>query len=258
MLHDDLARELGLSTKATVTEQSVGCSKARTYHIADGGFEYYLKTAPIAASTISLETEYRKTRWLGEFAPVAQLTQFVVRDGVEYFLSSAIEGKMSQDFCDDPRGIITLIAESLRRLHTIDIAKCPFDETLKVKLARAEEHVRNHSIDEDDFGPLTKGRSQSEVLLYLLQSDPGPDDLVVSHGDYCMPNIIVAEEASRVSGFVDLGSLGVSDRHYDLAVASRSILRNYGAAFVPLFFDSYGFEPDPKRIAYHQMLEDLL
>lgn len=82
------------------------------------------------------------------------------------------------------------------------------------------------------------------------------DRLVVCHGDACAPNTLL-DDAGRVAGYVDLGSLGVADRWADLAVGSWSLDWNYGAGYQPTFFRAYGIEPDPRRIAYYRLLWDL-
>jgi kanamycin kinase len=82
------------------------------------------------------------------------------------------------------------------------------------------------------------------------------EDLVVCHGDYCAPNALLTE--GRVTGYVDLGELGVADRWWDIAIGGWSTVWNFGAQFEPLFYASYGIEPDPERIAFYRLLYDLV
>ena len=60
----------------------------------------------------------------------------------------------------------------------------------------------------------------------------------------------------RVSGFVDLGELGVADRWADLTTATWSVTRNLGPGWEHLFLASYGVAPDPGKRARQYM--DLL
>lgn len=83
------------------------------------------------------------------------------------------------------------------------------------------------------------------------------EDLVFTHGDYSLPNIIILDD--RVSGFIDLGNCGIADRYYDLAVAEKSIIMNYGKEYVDLFYRCYGIEGiDQQKIRFFQIVECLL
>ena len=61
----------------------------------------------------------------------------------------------------------------------------------------------------------------------------------------------------RVTGFVDLGELGAADRWWDVAVGAWSVGWNFGVELEPLFYESYGIEPDPGRIRFFRLLYDL-
>jgi aminoglycoside phosphotransferase len=90
----------------------------------------------------------------------------------------------------------------------------------------------------------------------FLQMMPRSEDLVVSHGDYCLPNVLIEE--GRATGFVDLGELGVADRWWDLSVASWSITWNLGAGYEALFLEAYGAELDDERRQFHRLLYDVV
>jgi aminoglycoside phosphotransferase len=98
-----------------------------------------------------------------------------------------------------------------------------------------------------------------ELLAELIVIAP-EEDLVFTHGDYCLPNIIINEELGNVVGFVDLGRGGIADRYYDLALCLRSIQYNIGDGYSQVFLHAYGLFNtwDENKIAFYQKLEDLL
>ena len=71
----------------------------------------------------------------------------------------------------------------------------------------------------------------------------------------CAPIVLLAD--GRVTGFVDLGELGAADRWWDVAVGAWSGGWNFGVELEPLFYESYGIEPDPGRIRFFRLLYDL-
>ena len=83
---------------------------------------------------------------------------------------------------------------------------------------------------------------------------PQTEDLVLTHGDYCLPNILLHN--GQLSGFIDLGRAGVADRHQDLALAVRSLAYNFGEGWAPLLFAAYGIEPDETKLAFYTRLDD--
>ena len=63
-------------------------------------------------------------------------------------------------------------------------------------------------------------------------------------------------EASRFTGYIDCGRLGISDIYQDLALAARSIEHNLGPEWVTPFFHEYGVERDQQRIAFYCLLDE--
>lgn len=95
--------------------------------------------------------------------------------------------------------------------------------------------------------------------------DNRPDeDLVFSHGYFCLPNIFLKDD--KVSGFIDLGNMGIADRYQDIALCYRSLNNNlagayggkvYGKIDDNLLFDCLGITPDYEKIRYYILLDEL-
>ena len=64
---------------------------------------------------------------------------------------------------------------------------------------------------------------------------------VLLHGDYCLPNILLDDW--RFSGFIDVGSGGIGDRHIDLFWGIWSLEFNLKTdKYRGRFLDAYGRE----------------
>ncbi|NUO56629.1 MAG: phosphotransferase [Hamadaea sp.] len=85
---------------------------------------------------------------------------------------------------------------------------------------------------------------------------PADADLVVCHGDYVLPNAFLTGDV--VTGYIDLGDLGVADRWLDLAVALRSLEQPYnlGPGYADVFLSAYGVAADPAKAARYLALYD--
>jgi kanamycin kinase len=94
------------------------------------------------------------------------------------------------------------------------------------------------------------------VLAGTLR-DRGPSPLCgFGHSDRARSRPLPREDGS-LSGYVDLGELGVADRHWDLAVGGWSVVCNYGEDVEHVLYEAYGLESDPRRIAFYRLLYDL-
>ncbi len=236
-------------------EISIGCSAGSVFRTEHG----YLKIAPLEAS-ISLHAEKERLLWLQGRLPVPQVYYFGSDAVYEYMLTSEIAGTMACDhtFKDAMPALIRLLAEGLRTVHAVATAQCPFDQRLDRRLAQAESRVRNGLVDEARLSLRGTNIGASDLYAHLLQTRPSSEDVVFTHGDFSLPNIIIDSEHAQIAGFIDLGYGGRADRYYDLALACRSLAFNFDQSWIPVLLAAYGLDTvDYQKIAFYQLLDQL-
>lgn len=207
-------------------------------------------------------------RYLAGRVPVPRILAEETQAGLNYLLMSRVGGKMSCDetYMKQPQLLVRCLAKALKLLWAVDISDCPRDQRLDQKLRQAEQYVAAGLVDLDNVEPETFGeggfRDPAHLLQWLRQNRP-EEDLVLSHGDFCLPNVFLDGES--VSGFIDLGRSGAADRYQDIALCWRSLCHNfdgrYGQSypgFDPmLLFEELGIDPDWEKIRYYILLDEL-
>lgn len=232
-----------------------GAVTSRLEH-PDGGARY-LKVQP-AGGFPGLRREAERMRWARCHLPVPEVVELGCAEGVEWLLTSALPGRsaVDEELRAHPATLVSALARGLRRFHAAPVASCPFDFRLEAAMGLVSDRVRAGLVSpETDLHPEHADLTPEDALARLRRTVPGSEDLVVCHGDYCLPNALLEE--GEVAGFVDLGELGVADRWWDLAVGAWSVTWNLGPGWEELFWSSYGVDPDPHRIAFYRLLYDL-
>lgn len=154
-----------------------------------------------------------------------------------------------------PEERIEILASALSTLHSLDINACPCDHRLENRLASAEARMRAGLVDETDFDETRLGKSAFFLFGELQRLRPDSENLVVAHGDACLPNFMAA--GGRFAGYIDCCRLGVADRYQDIALACHSIAYNFGGEFVRPFLNAYGLSIiDPVKMDYYQLLDE--
>ena len=216
-----------------------------------------------------IKNEQTMMNWLENKVSVPKCICNIIENGQNYFLMSRIDGKMSCDdeYLNKPEFLVSVLAEALKSLWSIDISGCPVKNDLSTMLSAAEYRVEHGLVDIDDAEPETFGEggfSDPDELLKWLYDNKPKEDFVLSHGDFCLPNIFINE--GRFSGFVDIGRMGIADRYKDIALCYRSLKHNFSGRFSGktykgfndnMFFEALGIEPDFEKIRYYILLDEL-
>jgi len=241
---------------AVIERQAIGESSADVFRIFnDKRADLFVKSEPVSDYS-ELPNEIERLRWLKQAGlPGPAVLDYAMENSRHWLLMSAVAGCDLAGAKDLPAPqVIRIMACALRALHNVPVSECPFNHQLEPRIAVAGKRMGAGLVDELDFDDSRLGRSASELFAELLSMLPTPEDLVVCHGDACLPNFMADENG--FTGFLDCGRLGISDRYQDLALAARSIERNLGPEWVTPFFEDYGIEPDKERIEFYCLLDE--
>ena len=206
-----------------------------------------------------LPAEAERMRWCRPHLPVPEIVNEGFESGLAWLVTRGLPGRDATDekWSGDPERLTRALARGLKRFHSAPITDCPFDFRLDAALRHVRSRVdRGYLVPERDFHPEHAHLDVSEAMALLENTVPTTESLVVCHGDYCPPNILLQDWDAV--GFLDLGELGVADRWWDLAIATWSLDWNLGPGYEGVFLEEYGIERDDRRASFYRLLYDLV
>ncbi|WP_030607773.1 APH(3'') family aminoglycoside O-phosphotransferase [Streptomyces sclerotialus] len=245
---------------------TAGESGAAVFRSADAG--RYAKCVP-AADAADLEAERDRVVWLGdEGVPGPQVLDWYTNDVGACLVTSAVRGVPADQLpAADLRASWERIADAVRRLHEVPVRRCPFRRDLDTMVAVAHDVVARDAVNLE-FLPVEQQHTPAAELLARLvpqvarRREQEAADTVVCHGDLCLPNIVLDPQTLEVSGFIDLGRLGLADRYADLALLlanARETWPDEGRARTAdaAFAERYGIALDHDRLRFYLHLDPL-
>lgn len=245
-------------------EEQTGMSGARVLMFPD----YVLKIRQESEET---ENERDMVSWLSGRLPVPEIPVYTVENGVAYTLMTRVRGSMlcAEEYLKQPRKLIRCAAKALQMLWGVDVKNCPCQTSrLKNRLIHVRELVEQQQVDLEHVDPHTFGPGgfrNPEELLHWLEDHRPKEDLVLTHGDFCLPNILAEGEVVR--GFIDLGKTGPADRWQDVALVLRSLKDNFTGKYSggetcfdfhpQMLLDELRMEMDEEKYRYYLLLDEL-
>jgi kanamycin kinase/aminoglycoside 3'-phosphotransferase-3 len=236
------------------TKDTIGCSGADIYCFSDTSNTMYLKRDK---ANHEFEVEQNMMQWLQGVLPVPKIIARCRENEDDYLLMTKAPGitACSQQYLSRPELLVKLLAEGIKMLQSLDYLTCPFDNSLKFKLALAKERIDNGYVDTNDWEDNNEFQSPIELYDYLIANQP-EEELTFAHGDYCLPNIFFDND--QVSCFIDLGRAGIADKWQDIALCVRSLEHNLdNSKYTDLLFEYLGIQPDAEKIRYYILLDEL-
>jgi len=142
----------------------------------------------------------------------------VIKAGPGWMVTTELRGRdASEPWATHERGgVLDAFADAQLALQSLDSASCPFP---------------------------------TRYPAHALSSD-----LVVTHGDFCCPNVLIDPSSLTFTGVLDVGWLGVGDRYIDVATTVMTLGGSLnpqfgGAAAVSRVLARLAADPDDPRIA---------
>ncbi len=243
-----------------------GRSGADVWRLA-GRPALFAKLAPVAATGLirELADEAARAGWLlAQGFPAPTVVDLDCGDGVCWLVTEALPGRPASDPwpADRRSGVIDAFADLARSLHALAPGDCPFDRRLATTVPAARAAAETGAVDLGDLDAERAGWTAAELVRALDAGIPSSEDIAVCHGDLCLPNVLLDDAGTAVTGIIDLGRLGRADRHSDLALAARSIAAEelnpqFGPAYAARFLSRYG-EPaaDPAKLDFYRLLDE--
>lgn len=244
---------------------TLGCSGDAVARSPDGRHH-----AKASTDVVGLRAERDRTVWLaGTPVPGPVVVDFSDGDAGAVLVTTTLPGAPASEVSD-----VVLAAAAvgalLARLHSVDVTSCPFDRRLATTLGSVRAAVARGETQDGRLDAADHARAPASLLAELEAeaADLGEpeDDVVVCHGDASLPNLFLDPRTGEPTGVLDVGRLGVADRHLDLALVLRSMRdpRNpqYGPTHEPGFWAGYdrgsSISVDERRLALHRRLDELL
>jgi kanamycin kinase len=203
--------------------------------------------------------EQERLLWARSYVTVPEVIDAGTDADVDWLLTDALEGTdaTKHALLSDPERLVPVLARALAAFHSaVPVAECPFDFTMTTALAAVRRRIRDGVAEQTDLHPEYAHLTLEQAFAEVERLAPDHEDLVVCHGDYCFPNVLL-DNTGVVTGYLDVGELAVADRWCDIAVAAWSVTWNAGPGWEDLFYESYGVEADPDRITCYRLLYDL-
>lgn len=246
---------------------SEGESGDAVYRRSDGAAFAKISLGEGAAQ---LEGERQRTEWLAPFGVgSATVLDWHVSSEGACLVTRTVEGVPASDLTAfELRKAWPSIAERVKALHEIPAAECPFARSLSTMFGRAADVVARNAVNPDFLDPEHQGIPPAMLLDRLRAELPErlaqeARDLVVCHGDACLPNFMVDPETLRCTGLIDLGRLGTADRYVDFSLLLGNARESWAgvedalAARTDLFKIHGIVAPDDERLGFYLRLDPL-
>jgi kanamycin kinase len=213
------------------------CSEGAKVIFIDTGSGFFLKSAPKG----SLKREAEMTRYFYGKGMSAEVLVYV-SDERDWMLTRKIPGDdcTAAKYLEQPERLTETLAECLLALHGTVFTDCPVpDHTAwylrNIGLYRQADKSGFDFARYVGYDDLDEAKRDIAENAGLLQNN------ALIHGDCCLPNVILDDW--RFSGFIDLDSGGVGDRHVDIYWAIWTLRYNlHTDKYRERFLDCYGRE----------------
>ena len=205
-----------------------------------------------------ITAELARLEWLAGRLPVPAVRLFVRAPEEAYLLTTAVTGQSAHEYLvsrpERRAETVESLGHFLRVVHSLPLAECPFHAGHALRLATARHNLEAGLVATDDFDEEREGWTAEQVWSETEGLLPLTFDRVVTHGDFSLENVFVAD--GRVAGCIDVGRAGAADPYQDLAILWHN-LAEFGEAAQLALWPAYGIRaPDERKLRFHLCLDE--
>ena len=242
-------------------ERTKGHGRYATYSVHSPKLlkNWHVKLRPTQLDS-QLENELRHMKWAQQRLMSPEKAYKLMMPGISLLISKTMEGIPSYKCIDvlEPDRIIASLSNAINTIRTVDAESFHFrqpywttEEGLETNIKSLANSKNKHQNLHPDFAGLT-----FQELKNIVDLGPSNQNVALSHGDLCMPNVLLNEDGD-ISGIVDLGDLHVGDPDLDLAVMSWTVQANMGDKWSNRLLNMHGTNADEHSIVYNRLAYDL-
>lgn len=208
--------------------------------------------------------EAKNFEWLQQYTKVPKIYDTGCIENYYYIIMEKLPGIMFQELFTTVslKEIVIQYAKLLKEFHTIDYKGLPYNHDLQYKLKVVKENIVTNKVRPQYFERELQ-HLDSQTMYQKMLEYQREEDLVLCHGDFCFPNIIMNN--NQLSGYVDIMGIGICDRYLDVSIAMRSLRYNFELykhvftkEYQTLFLDTYGIkEVEQDKLIFYILLDEL-
>lgn len=228
----------------------------------DGNSALYLKRYRRRSWQNGLKEE-QVLVWLRDKLPVAEVVAFDSDRYYHYLLLKELQGVPAHKLIRKipEKRMLELMVKAMLQMHAVPIQNCPFDETMPAKLVRLRFLLDKGWLRKDTYNSKSL-RSAEQDYRYLCEHLSVQEEVIFTHGDFCLPNILLTDE--KITGFVDLADAGPGDRYMDICTLANTMCYNYNQPdkfnyYCQNIFELYGInDPDWEKLQYYRLVNEMV
>lgn len=219
---------------------------------------FYLKIAGTSESREALKREREILKWIRQKSIRIPKVLFY-RDNQQngYLLQSCVLGEPAHRVLDvNRKELVRACVNILRKLHRLDCADLSGDyqRVVNHELTKIRIDLENGIINTDQFAAANGGLTAQDAYQYLLKHQNILQENTFTHGDFCLPNIIIRNRNEY--GVIDWSKAGVGDPYRDIAAIMKSIKRNFGEGLMEYFKEYYGItDVDQEKVYFYELVD---
>jgi len=242
-----------MTSKETFRRNNDGCTGADVFVSKS----WVIKSMPINDES---RNEWHNYVHMQKHIPIPRLMEGYQNETRICLMMERLKGNMLEKVLPkmNPVSVVDFVARSLKTLWSTKLAEDMLDQGLDVRLKQARENVQMGLVDMSTWdADIIRGRFKTpeSLLSYLVENSP-MEFFVCSHGDFCFENIFIMR--GKLSGFIDIGRMGRSDRYQDLALAIRCLrYSSVDANQEGMLLSQLGLELNLSKIDYYLLLDEL-